>query len=256
MRKWMWVLAGALVLVLAASPVLAAGMGGARLRARDGAGLGQLRLQLRDATCAELGVTPEEFQQARQRAAIKVVDQLQAQGKITAQQAERIRQRIEQGDFGRGMGRPADGPRQGMGPGTRGAGIRLQAGRLALDELAGFLGISTEDFWAALRSGKSVAQLAQERGKTRQEVIDFLTARVKERLDEAVAADKITQERADQVMAAFQAHLPQLLDYVRDCSNCPCGAPGTGGGRGGRWQRGGQGPQAPQAPEAPQSSGL
>lgn len=89
MRKWMWVLAGALVLVLAASPVLAAGMGGGRLRARDGSGLDQLRLQLRDGTCAELGVTLAQFQEARQRAAIKLVDQLQGQGKLTAQQAER-----------------------------------------------------------------------------------------------------------------------------------------------------------------------
>lgn len=254
MRKWMWVLAGALVLVLAASPVLAAGMGGGRLRARDGSGLDQLRLQLRDGTCAELGVTLAQFQEARQRAATKLVDQLQEQGKLTAQQAERIRQRIEQGDFGAGMGRRA-GAGAGAAPNGRGGhGIRLQVGGLALNELAGFLGMTGEDFWAALRSGKSVAQVAEERGKTRQEVVDFLTARVKERLDQAVAAEKITAQRAEQIVAAFQARLPQLLDYVRDCSNCPGGTPGPG--RGGRWQRGGQGAGAPGTPATPQSSGL
>ncbi|MDI6893731.1 MAG: hypothetical protein QME70_03800 [Bacillota bacterium] len=256
MRKWMWVLAGALVLALAASPVLASG-GGGRLWARNGAGLDQLGVQLRDRTCAELGVTPEQFRQAWQRAATAIVDELQTQGKLTAQQADRIRQHIQQGNPDLwGM------PRVG-GKGVRGAmGIHMQAGRLALDELAGFLGMTPEDFWAALRSGKSVAQVAEERGKTRQEVIDFLTAKVKERLDEAVAAGKITQERADQVMATFQARLPQMLDFVRNCTGCPSGVPGSGmgGGRGGRWQRGGQGPQAPQPqapqPQAPQSGGL
>lgn len=252
LRKWMWILAGALVLALAASPVLAAGQGGGWLRAGDGSWLGQLRLQLRDRTCAELGVTPEQFRQAWQRAATGLVDELQAAGKITSEQAEKIRERIAQGEPGPwaipGIG--GRGPRGGMG-------IHLQAGRLALGELAGFLGMTPEDFWAALRSGKSVAQVAQEKGKTRQEVIDFLTAKVKERLDKAVQDGKITRERADQIMATFQACLPQMLDQVHKGCAGPCGCPGAGPGRGGRWQRGGQGPQpAPQAPSAPQSSGL
>jgi len=250
----MWVLAGALVLALAASPVLAAGPGGGWLRAGDGSWLGQLRLQLRDRTCAQLGVTPEQFRQAWQRAATGLVDELQAQGKITAEQAEQIRQRIQQGEPGPwglpGMG--GRGHRAGMG-------IHMQAGRLALDELPGFLGMTADEFWTELRSGKSVAQVAEERGKSRQEVSDFLTAKVKERLDQAVADGKITREKADQIMATFQAHLPQMLDRMRNCAGGPCGRPGAGpAGRGGRWQRGGQGsqPQAPQAPSAPQSSGL
>lgn len=254
LRKWMWVLAGALVLALAASPVLAAGPGGGWLRGGDGSWLGQLRLQLRDRTCAELGVTPEQFRQAWQRAATGLVDELQAQGKITADQADQIRQRIQQGEPGP-WGLPGLG-----GRGHRaGMGVHLQAGRQALDELAGFLGMTREDFWAALRSGKSVAQVAEERGKTRQDVSAFLTAKVKERLDQAVKDGKITQEKADRVMAAFQAHLSQMLDRVPNCPGGPCGGPGAGpAGRGGRWQRGGQGcrPPAPQAPAVPQSSGL
>lgn len=246
----MWVLAGALLVALAASPVLAATPAGGWLRAGDGSWLGQLRLQLRDRVCAELGVTPEQFRQAWQRAATGLVDELQAQGKITAEQAEQIRQRIQQGEPGP-WGLPGLG-----GRGHRaGMGIHMQAGRLALDELPGFLGMTADEFWTELRSGKSVAQVAQERGKSRQEVSDFLTAKVKERLDQAVADGKITREKADQMMATFRAHLPQMLDHVPG----PCGGPGFGpGGRGGRWQRGGQGsqPQAPQAPSAPQSSGL
>lgn len=164
MRKWIWVLAGVLVLVLASSPVLAAGSGGQRTRDRDGLGM---RAQ---------------------------------------------------------------------------AAVRLQAGRLALQELAGFLGMTPEEFWNALRSGKSVSQVAAEHGKTAQEVIDFLTGKVKARLDEAVAAGKITQERADQVLAAFQARLPEILDRVRNCTGyqSPTGACGGGCGGPGMRARGGQ----------------
>jgi len=243
LRRWMWVIAGALVLALAASPVLASGVGGQRMRARDGSGLDQLRLQVRDRVCTELGVTPEQFRQAWQRAATQVVDEAQAQGKLTPEQADRIRQQIEQGNPGFRAGRAA------AGKGRWAMGIHLQAGRWALDQLAEFLGMTPEDFWSALRGGKSVAQIAQERGKTRQEVVDFLTGKVKARLDEAVATGRITQERADEAMAAFQARLPQVLDYVRDCTGCPgCGGPGA------RWQRGGQGPRAPQPSQEPQAS--
>lgn len=207
MRRWMWVLAGLLVLALAASPVLAAGNGAG---ARDGSGPDRIRQQLRDGTCGTGPVLAGDGSGARR---------------------------------GPGAGSPA-------AAGDRGAGVRLQVGRVALDELAGFLGMSVGDFRAALREGRSVAQVAAEQGKTREEVAGFLTARVKARLDEAVAAGTITQERADQVMVAFEERLPQLLDAERSCPGCPCGAAGAGGGRGGRWGQGGRGPQAPAAPRA------
>ncbi|QXC62767.1 hypothetical protein KSP35_08275 [Aquihabitans sp. G128] len=90
-----------------------------------------------------------------------------------------------------------------------------------LDVAAKALGISTDDLQAALKDGKSLADVAKAQGVDKQKVIDALVAAAEKQLDEAKAA------------------LPDRIADLVD-GKVPAGGPGGfGGGHGGRGGPGG-----------------
>lgn len=113
--------------------------------------------------------------------------------------------------MGKGMGMGHHGPR-GM------KGVDSAA-------LATFLGVSEDDLKADLSAGSSLATVASDAGKTRDELKAFLTTSVATSLAEKVAAGTITQEEADTRLAKFSENLDNMIDNVR-----PAGVPGGPGG--------------------------
>lgn len=67
----------------------------------------------------------------------------------------------------------------------------------AQEELAELLGLGIDDMRASLRSGSSLADLAEAAGVDRQVVIDHLVAEAEERLDGLVAAGLLTESQAE-----------------------------------------------------------
>jgi hypothetical protein len=114
-----------------------------------------------------------------------------------------------------GFGGPGHG-----GPGGPGA---------SLETAAKALGISEDDLKSELQDGKTIADVAKEKGVDEQKVIDALVAEAKARSAEAVKAGKITQEQADE-------HLKDLADRITKMVED--GFP-KGGPRGGHGPRGG-----------------
>jgi hypothetical protein len=90
-------------------------------------------------------------------------------------------------------------PFGGRGPGGPHGGHMLDGA--ALEAVAGVLGISTDNLSAALESGKTLQELADEAGVDQQEIRDALNAvreeSLRERIAQALEDGSITQEHAD-----------------------------------------------------------
>ena len=70
---------------------------------------------------------------------------------------------------------------------------------------ASVLGLKLEDLRSALRSGKTVEQLAQARSMNKEQFADRLATTVKPDLDRLVDAHKISRAQADKVLAGIHA---------------------------------------------------
>lgn len=155
-----------------------------------------------ESLAARLGVTVDALKQAIKDTNLEQLDQLVQEGLITEEQADVLRERIQNAEtpwFGvpRGFGRHGVVPRLcGLGG----------------EELATFLGIDVATLRSELRSGKSLAQIAEEHGKTREELKTFLTEQLRTKLDQAVADGRLTEEEADAKLQRFTERLDSLID--------------------------------------------
>ena len=87
--------------------------------------------------------------------------------------------------------RPARGPRHG----------HLRGGHGGAEAAAGALGMTAEELKAALQGGKSLADVAREKGVDPEAVVSAIVADVQARVAEKVSAGRITQEQADRMLA-------------------------------------------------------
>jgi cobalamin biosynthesis protein CbiD len=78
-----------------------------------------------------------------------------------------------------------------------------------LEAEADVLGMKPEELRDALRSGKTVEQLAAAKGITKDQFADRLARNLKPRLDALVKAGKITEAEEDHVLKAIaKGHIP------------------------------------------------
>ncbi len=111
----------------------------------------------------------------------------------------------------------------------QGAGWGSSAVTQALEKLTG---MKSEDVIAQRQAGKSVVQIAKEKGVAEDAVVKEVLAARKASLDEAVKAGRITQERADYM-------LNNMTERVKDGLNrTETGPRGDAGRMGGQSQRG------------------
>lgn len=174
-----------------------------------------------------LNVAPEKLRDALSAAQDAQVDQAVKDGKLTQEQADAIKARRKQsgrvlgggpfpglrpggGSHGFGPG-GAPGAAVPGGPGLGGPGPGFGArgrghvfgggfGGPGID-LAKALGLTREQLGEQLRAGKSVADIAKAQGKSLSDVRTSLKGAAKEKLDAAVKAGKLTQDRADKLRA-------------------------------------------------------
>lgn len=86
------------------------------------------------------------------------------------------------------------------------------ARHFAMDTAAGVLGMTNAELRAALADGKTVAEIAEDKGVALQRVIDALVADHKTHLDAHVAAGEITQEQADERLARFTERVTAFVN--------------------------------------------
>jgi ribosomal protein S20 len=166
---------------------------------------GQMMTDFINRLAQNLGTTPDRLRAALQQTALQSIDAAVQNGTMTAEQAQRARERINAGDipFGPGFGRGGhDGERGGRG-GFFGAS----------SELATFLGITQDQLRAEL-PGKSLAQVAQAHGRSRAQLVQFLVSNAQQHVQSEVQSGRITQAQATERLSNLQSRIEQMVDRV------------------------------------------
>lgn len=151
-----------------------------------------------------LGIEEDRLREAITQTQLELIDEAEDAGRITAEQADRLRQRVEEG------GTPFFGPhgRHG-GPGHKSAFLHRMD---PIGAVAEQTGLSREEVLAELRDGKTLAQIGQEHGVDRDRLAEALVQDAQESLDQAVQDGKLTQERADRILEGYRDRVDDLLD--------------------------------------------
>jgi len=193
----------------------------------------------------KLGIGEDELRSAMTEAEQDAVDERVAKGKLTEEQGERIKERIQE----EGLLGPAI--RDAIGERVR-QGARQHAQRLTTEAAATVLGMEPEELLDQLKDGKTPAEVAEAQGMTVDEFKTALLAQVQQELDALVAEEKLTEEQAETMYGGIEENIDRIVNAQPgpsgprfDC-HCQCGpAEGVPGGPSGA------GPGGP--PEEPQS---
>lgn len=157
-----------------------------------------------------LGIGEDQLRQAVRQTQEQLIDEGEQAGRILPEMADRLRQRLTEGDlpaFGwHGHGR--DGGRFGK------PGHILHAAD-PVGVVAEETGLTREEVREELRQGKSLAQVGEEHGVGRDQLRDALVANVEESLQEAVQNGRLDQQRADEILEGYRQHVDDLLDRTR-----------------------------------------
>jgi len=91
---------------------------------------------------------------------------------------------------------------------------------------ASVTGLTTQEVMTELQSGKSLAQIAESKGKTADDVIEAARTQLDDLLKQAVTDGRLTQAQAEAALADFDQDAPQVV-------NSTALGQGFGFGRGG-----------------------
>jgi hypothetical protein len=83
-----------------------------------------------------------------------------------------------------------------------------------LDAAATYLGVTTADLKTALQGGKTLAQVAADKGKTVAGLVTALTADAKTRLDKAVTDGNITQAQETAILTELTTRVTDFVNGV------------------------------------------
>ncbi len=136
-------------------------------------------------------------------AAKKSLDQAVTDGKLTADQAKQMLDRITANvdDMVNRTG-PPDG---GRGGGHFGVGHDQAA-------VAAYLGLSADELRTQLQAGKSLADVATAQGKSVDGLKAAIVAAAKKSLDQAVTDGKLTADQAKQMLDRITANVDDMVN--------------------------------------------
>ncbi len=185
----------------------------------------------------KLGITQDQLTNAVKSSETDLIDEAVANGTITQDRANQLKDRIANSDkiILPGMGRHGKG------------GGHLEAGA-ALDTAAGVLGIDKDTLMNDLRNGQSLAEIAQAQGKNVDDFKAALLDSAHQKLNDLVGQGKLTQDKADQMFQGLSDHIDQIINAHH--------TPGEGHGHGRFGGRGFGGPgfEGPSGSPSPSTS--
>jgi hypothetical protein len=184
-------------LLIGAVALLAAAGGGVAIAASDNSPSEESQAVINDAA-QQLGVSPRKLSDALKKALSDRVDAAVAAGRITKAEGDALKQRISSDAYPLFFG----GQHRGFGLGHFGG----------LDAAASYLGVSEDQLRTELESGKTLAQVAQAHGKSVDGLVDALVAEAKQHVDAAVAAGRLTQAEADQLLNGLRDRITSLVN--------------------------------------------
>jgi hypothetical protein len=229
--KRFWKIAGIATLV-AILGVTAVGAVAFAQDPEDGSGWPfDFRTKFREAVADILNIDVETYDAAVEQARERVVDEALAEGWLTEEQAERMRERMDQGFGPRGMDRGFMGPHMGEGFEGPHGGFMGRGGDSIIGMIAEEAGLSVQDLFAELQEGKTLAEVASAHGVDVEAIVADHLAQLEENLTQAVEDGKITENQANAMLERAEEIVPEMLNNTWE-GKFPGGFPG--GGRPGR----------------------
>jgi hypothetical protein len=147
-----------------------------------------------------LGISVEQLRGNRQAAFQQMIDQAVKEGRLTTEQAAKIKER--------------DHPVAGALRHRRGGGRLIGSLRRVFEVAAQTIGIPPAELRAALGDGKSLAQVAADEKVSRDQLKNGILAGVQGELPKAVANGTITQEQSTKVLTGLTQRLDQIIDHT------------------------------------------
>jgi polyhydroxyalkanoate synthesis regulator phasin len=176
-----------------------------------------------DRLAENLGISREELDSTIDETQIEMIDEAVAEGRITEERGEELKQRVEDG-------LPLfPGPRH-HGPFHRVLGWLKEAS-------AEILGLSEDDVAERVRDGESLAEIAESQGMSVDDFKAQLLEAAKADLDEKVADGDMTQDEADEKFERLSEEIDRIVNASPPEGGPPPHGPG-GPGPGFRWHGG------------------
>src|SRR3954464_7577510 len=185
--------------------------GAAAALAVGGAGAGIAATQIRHSpgeeskavisdAAKQLGIEPTKLSNALKKAMEDRIDAAVVAGRMTKAQGDELKQRIESNGF------PL------VVPPFRGHGRFGDHGLHGLDAAASYLGLSESALRAKLESGKTLAQVAKDQGKSVDGLVAALKADLKRHLDRAVAHGRLTKAQEAEILSNADQRLTDVVN--------------------------------------------
>lgn len=157
-----------------------------------------------DDAARQLGIQPNELSNALKQALKNRVDEAVKDGRLTKEEAARLKQRIDANQI------PFLGPGPRPGPGFhREHHFPFHA---KLEAAAKYLGMSESELRTSLDGGKTLAQVARDRDKSVEGLVDALLADAQTHLEEAVKAGRLTEAEKKEMLAGLEQRITDLVN--------------------------------------------
>ena len=200
------------IVAAAAAAVAVAGGGVAIAATQLGSPSAESQAVINDAA-GQLGVEPSKLSDALKKALENRVDAAMKDGRLTRAQGDALKQRIEAG------GVPLFGvPLLGFP-----FRAHFRDHFRHLEAAASYLGLTDDQLRAELAARKTLAQIARAHDKSVDGLVDAMTAEATKRLDQAVAAGRLTKAQRDDIAAELKQHLTAFVNGKRPPA--PLGGP-------------------------------
>lgn len=150
----------------------------------------------------QLGVQPSELTAALKQALKNRVDEAVKDGRLTKEQGARLKERIDAGGA----------PLFGLGPGPEFRHHGDGPFHAKFEAAADYLGMTEAQLRQALESGKTLAQVAKDRHKSVDGLVDALLAGAEKKLDRAVASGQMTEADKKEMLAGLRDRITDLVN--------------------------------------------
>ncbi len=181
--------------------VAVSGAGAAVAATKLGSPQEESRAVVNDAA-SQLGVTPERLTTALKTALKNRVDAAVEAGQITKAEGDALKTRIDENAL----------PLLGPGRHRHGGLGHLERPGHGFDAAAKYLGLSRAALRAQLEGGKTLAQVARDRGKSVNGLVDALVAEKKAHIQQHVKEGRLTQAQADEFLSGLKARVTNMVN--------------------------------------------
>jgi ribosomal protein S20 len=159
-----------------------------------------------DDAAKQLGISPDKLSSALENALKSRVDAAVAAGELTKDEGDALKARIDAGGAPFVLG--GLGLRGAFGHGPFGGGPFMRGFSAA----AGYLGLSESELRTQLASGKTLAEIAEDQGKSVDGLVQALVKDAEAKIDAAVSSGRLTKDQGGKAKSTLEQTVTELVN--------------------------------------------